>query len=67
MERIKERIRFASGLFVLCQGCSGGLALLWSREINLEIKSFGSQNINAVVTEESSNFKWRLTSFYGHP
>ena len=67
MERIKERIRFASGLFVLCQGRSGGLALLWSREINLEIKSFGSQHINAVVTEESSNFKWRLTSFYGHP
>ena len=67
MERIKERIRFANGLFVPCQGRSSGLALLWSREINLEIKSFGSQHINAVVMEESSNFKWRLTGFYDHP
>ena len=67
MERIKERIRFANGLFVPCQGRSGGLALLWSREINLEIKSFDNHHIDAIVTEESSNFKWRLTGFYGHP
>ena len=52
MERIKERIGFANGLFVSCQGRSGGLALLWSREINLEIKSFGNHHIDAVVTEE---------------
>ena len=67
MERIKERISFANGLFVSCQGHSSGLALLWSRETNLEIKSFGSHHIDVVVTDGSSNFKWRLTSFYGHP
>ena len=67
MERIKERIGFANGLFVSCQGHSSGLALLWSRETNLEIKSFGSHHIDAVVTDGSSNFRWRLTSFYGHP
>ena len=67
MERIKERIGFANGLFVSCQGHSSGLALLWSREINLEIKSFDNHHIDAIVTEESSNFKWRLTSFYGLP
>ena len=67
MERIKERIGFANGLFVPCQGRSGGLALLWMREINLEIKSFGSHHIDAIITKESSNFKWRLTGFYGHP
>lgn len=57
MERIKERIGFANGLFVPCQGCSGGLALLWTREVNLEIKSFGSHHIDAVITEEILNFK----------
>ena len=67
MERIKERIRFVNGLFVPCQGHSGGLALLWSREINLEIKSFDNHHIDTIVMEESSNFKWRLTGFYGHP
>ena len=62
-----ERIGVANGLFVPCQGRNGGLALLWSREINLEIKSYGSYHIDAVVTEESSNFQWRLTGFYDHP
>ena len=66
MERIKERIGFANGLFVPCQGRSGGLTLLWMREINLEIKSFGSHHIDAIVIEENSNFKWRLTGFYFH-
>ena len=67
IERIKERNGFANGLFIPCQGHSGGLALLWTREINLEIKSFGSHHIDAVITEETSNFKWRFTGFYGHP
>ena len=67
MERIKERVGFANRLFVPCQGHNGGLALLWTREINLEIKSFGSHHIDAVISEETSNFKWRFTGFYGHP
>ncbi|XP_030970584.1 uncharacterized protein LOC115990959 [Quercus lobata] len=67
MERIKERIGFANGLFVPCHGRSGGLALLWTRETDLEIKSFSNHHIDAVITEENSNFKWRFTGFYGHP
>ena len=67
MERIKERVGFANGLFVPCQDRSGGLALLWTREIDLEIKSFGSHHIDAVITEKNSNFKWRFIGFYGHP
>ena len=63
MERIKERIGFANGLFVPCQGRSGGLTLLWMREINLEIKSFGNHHIDAIVIEENSNFKWKATIF----
>ena len=55
------------GSLFRCQGHSSGLALLWLRETNLEIKSFGSHHIDAVVTDGSSNFRWRLTSFYGHP
>ena len=65
----KERIGFANGLFIPCQGHSSSLALLWLRETNLEIKSFGSHHIDVIVIviDESSNFKWRLTGFYGHP
>ncbi|XP_075650072.1 uncharacterized protein LOC142620611 [Castanea sativa] len=67
MERISERIGFANGLIVPSQGRSGGLVLLWTREIGLEIKSFGSHHIDTIVTEANSNFKGKITSFYGHP
>ena len=66
MERIRDRIGFANGLFISSCGHSGGLALLWTRETNLEIKSYGNHHIDAIVTEENINFKWRITGFYGH-
>ena len=67
MERIQNRIGFANGLFVSSCGRSGGLALIWTRETDLEIKSFSNHHIDAVVTEANSNYKWRITGFYGHP
>ena len=67
MERIKNIIRMANGLIIPYIGQSGGLALLWAREVDLEIKSFSKNHIDATITEHSNNFKWRLTGFYGHP
>lgn len=67
MKRIRNQIGFANGLFVPSHGRSGGLALLWMREANLEIKSFSYHHIDAIVTEENSSIKWRITGFYGHP
>ena len=66
IERIRDRIWFANGLIILSRGRSGGLALLWTRETNLEIKRFGNHHIDAIVTETSSSFKWRITGFYSH-
>ena len=66
MERIRDWIGFANGLFIPSCGRSGGLTLLWTRETNLEIKSFGNHHIDAIVTETNSYFKWRITGFYGH-
>lgn len=37
MEKVKDKLGFANGLFVPSRGCNGGLALLWSKEVNLEI------------------------------
>ena len=67
MERIRDRIGFANELFVPSHGRSGGLALMWTRETDVEIKSFGRHHIDAIITEANSNFKWRITGFYGHP
>ena len=66
MERIKNRIGFANGLIVSNVGRSGGIALLWTREINLEVISYTRFHVNAVISETSSDYKWRLTGFYGH-
>ena len=66
MEMVKNRIGMANDLIIPCIGRSGGLALLWAREVDLEIKNFSNNHIDATITEPSNNFKWRLIGFYGH-
>ena len=67
MERIRNRIGFANGLIVPSVGRSGGIAFLWTREINLEVKSYTTFHVDAVISETSSDYKWRLTDFYSYP
>ena len=67
MERIKNRIGFSNGLIVPSVGRSGGIALLWTREISLEVKSYTKFHVDTVVSEASSDYRWRITGFYGHP
>ena len=40
MEKIKNKIGFANGLIVPSRGRSGGVALLWTREVNLDINNY---------------------------
>ena len=40
MEKIMEKINFVNGLIVPRKGRGGGLAMLWKREIDLEIMSY---------------------------
>ena len=49
MERIKNRIGFANGLIVPSVGRSGGIALLWTREISLEVKSYTKFHVDAII------------------
>ena len=56
-----------NGLIVPSVGRSGGLAMLWSRDIKVEVKGYSGNYIDAVVTELESGFKWRITGFYGNP
>lgn len=46
-------------------GIGGGLALFCSSEVNVEIKSFSSHNIDAIVYNESGKV-WRCIGIYGH-
>ncbi|KAL0001316.1 hypothetical protein SO802_015097 [Lithocarpus litseifolius] len=67
MERAKARVGFVYGLVVPKSNRSGGLAMLWRKEINLYIMGYAGNYIDAIVTESTSGFRWRITSFYEHP
>lgn len=67
MKKEKVKIDFVNGFYVQQKGKGGGLAMFWRKEINLEIKSDSKHHIDAVITEEATSFKWRITGFYGHP
>ena len=45
----------------------GGLALLWKREIDLEIMGYSRSFIYAIITEQDLGFRWRITGFFGNP
>ena len=67
MEKIKNRIGFANGLIVPSRGRSGGVAMFWTQDVNLDINSYSRNHIDAIVKETEDNFQWRITGFYGHP
>ncbi|KAL0004281.1 hypothetical protein SO802_011842 [Lithocarpus litseifolius] len=67
MEKIKNRIGFANGLIVPSRGRSGGVAMLWTRDVFLDISSYSGNHIDAVVRDLESNLLWRITGFYGYP
>ena len=56
-----------NGVIVPSKGRSGGLAMLWERDLSVELKSYTRYHIDAVVTDPTSGFKWRITGFYGNP
>ena len=67
MEKVKYKLGFSNGLIVPSKGRRGDLALLWSSDTILEIKSYSNYHIDAVITESDNGFLWRFTGFYGHP
>ena len=66
MEKIKFKLGFTNGLYVQSRGRSEGLALLWSSDTNLEIKSYSNHHIDAIITEADNGLSWRFTGFYGY-
>ena len=67
MRRIMAKVGLLNGVIVPNQGRSGGIAMLWESDLNVELKSYTRYHIDAVVTDPTSGFKWRITGFYGNP
>jgi hypothetical protein len=67
MTSLRVKLGFDSMFVVDSVGRSGGLALFWKEDVQLEIQNYSNRHINAVITELGQNFQWKLTGFYGHP
>ena len=40
--------------------------MLWKREVALEIMGYSRNHIDAIISEQDTGFKWRMTGFYGN-
>lgn len=67
MEKVKERTGFIHGLIMPRSERSEGLAMLWRKDINLEIMEYAGNFIDAIIVEFSLGIRWRITKVYGHP
>lgn len=61
-----EQLHFQNCFAISREGMGGGLAMLWSSKVTVEIKSYSSHHIDAVVHSESGSY-WRCTGICGHP
>jgi exonuclease III len=52
MDTLKWSLGFANGEYVASQGKSGGLALLWTREIDVEIRPYSQYHMDAIIRED---------------
>ena len=49
-----------------CIGRSGGLCLLWSDCIEVDLLTYSQEHIDVKIKDRNTAV-WRFTGFYGHP
>ena len=57
MRRLMAKVGSLNGIIIPSQGRNGGIAMLWERDLNLELKSYTRHHIDAVVIDPTSGFK----------
>lgn len=61
--RIRDNLGDFHGLAVDSMGRSGGLALLWRKDIDVVLSSMSVHHIDVVVRRGVSDEEWRFTGF----
>ena len=67
LERIKNICGMVNCIGVSAEGMSGGLAMLWGKDIKLSLKSFSKNHLDFDVENEVGEVIWKLTGIYGKP
>ncbi|KAJ8438736.1 hypothetical protein Cgig2_013782 [Carnegiea gigantea] len=65
METILVQLGDYHCAFVDARGRSGGLALLWDKNLELTVVSYSSRHINATLKWHNQDPLWRFTRVYG--
>ena len=65
-EKHCREVKFPNKLIVKKHDSGGGLALLWKRDVSMDVINFTENHILAKVVEKDG-FVWYLTCFYGWP
>jgi hypothetical protein len=67
MRRLRHRLGLKGFAGFSSDGLSGGLALFWHDQINVEVQHVNERYIDAYVSESPNSPQWRLTCVYGEP
>ena len=68
VEILQHSLGFAGCFEVDSAGLSGGIGLFWSRDVQVELKSYSAGHIDVIVwAADLSTLEWRFTGFYGAP
>ena len=67
MLNLGRRLGLKFDIAVDCKGKSGGLALLWKEEVEVNIRSYSEGHIDAMIRDENEGEAWGFTGFYGNP
>ena len=66
MDGLKQSLGFANGLGVGSFRRGDGLALLWSRDVDVKLQSCDKLHIDVAVLDPGTQTAlWRFTGFYG--
>ena len=66
MVEIKRKLERSQGMIIPNVRRSRGLALLLKDSLVVEVQTFSPRHIDAIITEDGGNKKWRFMGFYGH-
>ncbi|GLT46072.1 hypothetical protein SLA2020_198580 [Shorea laevis] len=66
MERIRLDLGFPNCFSVGSSGRRGGLAVLWTEDVQIQLLSYSQSHIDMEI-RDMTDFSWHLTGFYGHP
>ena len=67
MEEVCDECEFKNGLIVPSEGFSGGLALLWKKEVTVHVQTYSMSHIDAFLNEGEEIGWLHFTGFYGNP